>query len=333
MYAVARLSRTAPTRALSHVPRTALNHSRSPAYRRLQSTLRASGNIYGSPLTSSATESQLVQLPSRLSPTLLRLASAPAARVRTFASQSRGKPADEPPPTEQAQKAAEGKEESKQETSEEPQKEGSSGAKDAEGEDGGAESESQKKSEKDLPPPPPHGDKTPWQVFMETMNTEFEASKEWKESTKALASSAHEFSESESVQRARKAYETTTGVVSDTASTVIKSTAGAIGKGASWTWETPVMKGVRKGAAVTGDALEKATRPIRETEAYKNVKDVIDDGSSSRYGGWIEKEERRRRRELRDREPGAQPREVFEEDPKYVPPLPGFRPNRVASNF
>ena len=52
------------------------------------------------------------------------------------------------------------------------------------------------------------------------------------------------------------------------------------------------MKGVRKGANVTGEALDKATKPIRETEAYKSVKDVIDDGSSSRYGGWVEKEER-----------------------------------------
>jgi import inner membrane translocase subunit TIM44 len=46
--------------------------------------------------------------------------------------------------------------------------------------------------------------------------------------------------------------------------------------------------------------IEKGTRPIRETEAYKNVKNVIDDGSSSRYGGWVEKEERRKARELRE---------------------------------
>jgi import inner membrane translocase subunit TIM44 len=50
----------------------------------------------------------------------------------------------------------------------------------------------------------------------------------------------------------------------------------------------------------TGSLIEKGTRPIRETEAYKNVKNVIDDGSSSRYGGWVEKEERRKERELRE---------------------------------
>lgn len=162
----------------------------------------------------------------------------------------------------------------------------------------------EKKEEKkeDLPPPPPHGDKTPWQVFMETMQSEFKASKEWNESTKQLADSAHSFTESESVRRARQAYENTTGAVSSTAGRVLKSSATAVGKGAAWTWETPVMKGVRKGANLTGDILEKATKPIRETEAYKNVKNVIDDGSSSRYGGWVEKEERRKARELREKQ-------------------------------
>ncbi|KAI0379181.1 Tim44-domain-containing protein [Hypomontagnella monticulosa] len=161
-----------------------------------------------------------------------------------------------------------------------------------------------KKEEKkeDLPPPPPHGDKTPWQVFMETMQSEFKASKEWNESTKQLADSAHSFTESESVRRARQAYESTTGAVSSTAGKVLKTSATAVGKGAAWTWETPVMKGVRKGANLTGDILDKATKPIRETEAYKNVKDVIDDGSSSRYGGWVEKEERRKARELREKQ-------------------------------
>jgi import inner membrane translocase subunit TIM44 len=178
------------------------------------------------------------------------------------------------------------------------------------------EGEEKKEKKEEPPPPPPHGDKTPWQVFMETMQSEFKQSKEWNESTKALASSAHQFTESESVRKARQAYEATSGAVSSTASTVVKSTAGAIGKGASWTWETPVMKGVRKGANLTGDALDKATQPIRETEAYRNVKDVIDDGSSSRYGGWVEKEERRKRREMEQMKNGKANSEVMQEDPE-----------------
>lgn len=147
------------------------------------------------------------------------------------------------------------------------------------------------------------------------MNTEFQASKEWNESTKQIGAAAHQFSESESVRRAREAYEKSTGAISSTASTAIKGTAGAIGKGAAWTWDTQVVKGVRKAANVTGDAVEKATKPIRDTDAYKNVKNVIDDGSSSRYGGWVEKEERRKRREFLEKQRGSKG-EVLQEDPE-----------------
>lgn len=86
-----------------------------------------------------------------------------------------------------------------------------------------------------------------------------------------------------------------------------------------------MVKGVRVGVNVTGKGIEKVTRPVRETQIYKTavggVKDVVDDGSSSRYGGWLEKEERRKQRELRELKeatlPGGQNRraEKVEEDP------------------
>lgn len=200
--------------------------------------------------------------------------------------------------------------EAKTEPEEEPKKE--SEEKEGDKSEEGAKKE---KKKEDLPPPPPHGDKTPWQVFMETMQSEFKQSQEWNESTKQLAASANQVIESEKVRKAREAYEATTGAVSATTGKILKTTAGAVGKGASWTWETPVMKGVRKGANITGDVLDKATKPIRETEAFKNVKDVIDDGSSSRYGGWVEKEERKKRREEYEKLHGK-PQEVFDEDPE-----------------
>ncbi|RDL42192.1 putative Mitochondrial import inner membrane translocase subunit tim44 [Venustampulla echinocandica] len=166
-----------------------------------------------------------------------------------------------------------------------------------------SEDGSKKEEQKEAPPPPPpHGDKSPWAVFTDTLQKEFQASKEWNESTKALAAGAQQFTESESVRRAREAYEQTTGAVSSTTATVLKSTAGAVGKGAAWTWETPVVKGVRTTVNATASVIEKGTRPIRETEAFKNVKNVIDDGSSSRYGGWVEKEERRKAREVREQQ-------------------------------
>ncbi|KAJ5086434.1 Mitochondrial inner membrane translocase complex subunit Tim44 [Penicillium alfredii] len=171
---------------------------------------------------------------------------------------------------------------------------------DAKSESEGEGSKEDKKEKKEDAPPPPHGDKSPWQVFRETLQTEFKASKEWNESTKALASSAHEFSESENIKRAREAYQAASGAASSRTSSAVKSTGQAIGKGAAWTWNTPVVQGVRKGVNATGSGIERATRPVRQTEAYKSVKDAIDDGSSSRYGGWVEKEERRKQRQLRE---------------------------------
>ncbi|KAL8863124.1 MAG: hypothetical protein Q9178_000498 [Gyalolechia marmorata] len=193
----------------------------------------------------------------------------------------------------------------------------------------GRERRKQEKKE-DVPPPPPHGNKSPWQVFTETLQSEFKASKEWNESTKAIASSAHQFTENESIKRARAAYSAASGAATSTTTSALKSTGKVIGQSAAWTWDTPVVKGVRTGVNLTGKGIEKATRPVRETQVYKTavggVKDVIDDGSSSRYGGWLEKEERRKQRELRELKEaagtggrGKRPEKV-EEDPKYAEP-------------
>lgn len=201
-----------------------------------------------------------------------------------------------------------------------PKKEKKEG-EEAEGESAEGEGESTEKNDKKdkKPPPPKHGNKTPWQVFTETLQTEFKESKEWNEGTKQLSGSIHDFTENPNVQKARAAYEKGTGAISSAAGSTIKSTAGAIGKSAAWTWDTSVVKGLRYGAGAVGSGLEKATRPVRETEAFKNVKEVIDDGSSMRYGGWVEKEERRKRREAREAKEiaeGRRPSEPMVEDPK-----------------
>jgi import inner membrane translocase subunit TIM44 len=175
--------------------------------------------------------------------------------------------------------------------------------------------EGQKKEKKDAPPPPPHGDKTPWQVFTETLKQEFQASKDWNEGTKQLGGALHDFQQNPNVQKA--------GQISEAAKTktteALKATASAVGHGAAWTWDTMPVKGVRAAARVTGSGLEYATRPVRQTKAFQAVKETIDDGSSSRYGGWVEKEERRKRRELRElnelQRTGGRSLGPMEEDP------------------
>ncbi|KAL1901938.1 protein translocase subunit [Sporothrix stenoceras] len=321
------VARRANPNALSRASSSLLTTARTPAYRRLLTSPSLLRSEDAASRTASVSSSSSA-LTSPFLPTTIRLSSSIQSRAfhaTVLRSQQQQQSTPPPPPAEEPSKKAEGQATAEEgaaaeEQQKEPEKEGDKEAKDGEGKE--KEGEAKDGEGKDgegkeaPPPPPPHGDKTPWQVFLDTMQSEFKQSKEWNDSTKALAEGAHQFTESESVQRARKAYDATTGAVSSTASTVLKSTATTIGKGAAWTWETPVMKGVRAGANATGEVLDKATKPIRETEAYKNVKDVIDDGSSSRYGGWADKEERRQRREKWRAAQGANGApEVFEENP------------------
>lgn len=310
------------TRALSNVQVRFASVSR-PAYGRAALYRRLLSQSHALSISNSPTNSvrlRLLPLRSRFLPDDVRIDFTGVLAARRLHSGSRlaqdhkgtvkdlnreepatGNPAEETSQEEKAdQEAAPGKEKSK---------------------DDKDEGEGKEETKEDTPPPPPHGNKSPWQVFTETLQSEFKASKEWNESTKALASSAHQFTESESVKRARQAYEASSSAVSSTTANVLKTTAGAVGKGAAWTWETPVVKGVRSTVNATANLVEKGTRPLRETEAYKNVKNVIDDGSSSRYGGWVEKEERRKAREKREMEEAAATgrhgkMEVPKEDPK-----------------
>ena len=184
------------------------------------------------------------------------------------------------------------------------------------GKEGEESAEGEKQKKKEDAAPPPHGDKTPWQVFTETLNAEFKSSKEWNEGTKELSGSIHDFTQNPNVQRAKSAYTKAAEAASTSTGKVFLGTAGAIGKSAAWTWDTSLMKGIRATSNAIGSGVEKVTRPVRETEAYKSVKDTIDDGSSQRYGGWTEREERRKKREAEEARRNPKPQEVFEEDPE-----------------
>ncbi|KAF2859852.1 TIM44 subunit of mitochondria import inner membrane translocase [Piedraia hortae CBS 480.64] len=157
-----------------------------------------------------------------------------------------------------------------------------------------------RKAKEGEPEVSPYGNKSPLQVFQDVLRAEFEKSKEWEESTKKLSGSVHTFTSNPNVQRARSAYSHAIETASAATGKAFTGTADAVGRAAARTWETPVVKGIRQGANAMGEGIEKATRPVRETEAYRDVQKTIDDGSSQRYGGWVEREERRRLREARD---------------------------------
>ena len=191
---------------------------------------------------------------------------------------------------------------------EEPEQKASEGEKSEEKTEDGKEEDKDKK--KDDAAPPPHGDRTPWQVFTETLRTEFKASKEWNESTKQLSGRVQTFNESEGVRRAREASEAATSG----ATKVMKGTGKALGSTAAGVWNTSAVQGLRAGVNATGRGIEKVTRPVRETKAFKDISDAMDEGSN---GGWTEKEERHRRRKAREMKDGtSMPVEKMEEDPK-----------------
>lgn len=294
--------RVSATRAHANVPLQFSSSVRvtygNAVYRRISSQVQFADRTPFHCASRSTASQIIAPLRSKFLPENVRVEFSGAGSVRAFHSGIRleREKKEEAPAAEKAEETANktsGEETSGEKESESKQEEG----------------ENKKKEQKEeAAPPPPHGDKSPWQVFTETLQSEFKQSKEWNESTKALGAGVNQFTESESVKRARQAYEASSSAVTGTTSRVLKTTAGAVGKGAAWTWDTSVVKGVRKTANVTGSIIEKSTRPLRETEAYKNVKEVIDDGSSSKYGGWVEKEERRKARELRElKENGGRP--------------------------
>lgn len=290
--------------AATRMPATA----RVAALRFQVSALRATGG------NSAALQRSLIQFPLYATSRSIDCANSPVSRLLSpYASLHLTRSFHVGTPRQQQ------KQEQTEKKSEETKQEKNEESKDED------KSEQKKEDKEDAPPPPPHGDKSPWQVFRDTLQQEFKASKEWNESTKALASSAHQFAENENVKRARAAYEAAQGAASSRTASALKGTGRVIGKSASWTWNTPVVKGLRKGVNATTSGIEKATRPVRETEVYKTavggVKQAIDDGSSSRYGGWTEKEERRRMRQLREQEElksGRRRAEPMVEDPKYA---------------
>lgn len=140
--------------------------------------------------------------------------------------------------------------------------------------------------------------KTPLEVFFNTFKDEIKKSNELKENIKALQDETGRVAESEAFKRAKEAYDKAQKG-SSAAGKMAKKTAEAVGDVAYKAWESPVGKGVRTTVKTGADVADKAFEPVRKTQVYKDVSNVIDDGSSTSYGGFLTKE---KRDELRKRE-------------------------------
>ncbi|ODV92828.1 hypothetical protein CANCADRAFT_56388 [Tortispora caseinolytica NRRL Y-17796] len=147
--------------------------------------------------------------------------------------------------------------------------------------------------------------RSPFQVFVETFKKEWGKSKELQDDMKALTDATGKMSESEAYRKAKEAYDkakSSTSFASTATGKTLKKAGEAVGNVAQSAWESTPAKATRKVAASTVEGISAATEPIRKTAVYRDIKEVIDDGSSIRYGGFESKEMRQKRREAIEKE-------------------------------
>lgn len=142
----------------------------------------------------------------------------------------------------------------------------------------------------------PPSSNSPLKVFFDTFKQEVKKSSELKENIKALQDESGRMAESEAFKRAKEAYARAQKGRS-AAGKAVKKTADVVGGAAYKAWESPVGKGVRTTVKVSADVADKAFEPVRKTKIYQDVSEVIDDGSSNMYGGFLTKEQRQALRE------------------------------------
>ena len=143
----------------------------------------------------------------------------------------------------------------------------------------------------------PPSSNSPLKVFFDTFKQEVKKSSELKENIKALQDESGRMAESEAFKRAKEAYARAQKGRS-AAGKAVKKTADVVGGAAYKAWESPVGKGVRTTVKVSADVADKAFEPVRKTKIYQDVSEVIDDGSSNMYGGFLTKEQRQALKEL-----------------------------------
>ncbi|WWC73315.1 uncharacterized protein I206_107282 [Kwoniella pini CBS 10737] len=174
--------------------------------------------------------------------------------------------------------------------------------------------ENTKEKEKSKPPPednsPP---RSPWAVFTQVLKEEIEKNKGWQDNVKQLQGDVDKMADSAAMKRARDIYEKTriTNLIKNNPR--IQSAVGDLQKAGISVQDavqhalrdSEVLRAISAATSRFVSAATSATQPIRDTKTYQviaeSIEDAFDDttGVSSRYGGYEEKDARRKKRELR----------------------------------
>ncbi|KAH9443842.1 hypothetical protein Pst134EB_026233 [Puccinia striiformis f. sp. tritici] len=149
---------------------------------------------------------------------------------------------------------------------------------------------------------------SPWARFMDVLKSEYAKSQEIQQNVRELTGTAQGIKDSEAAQRMRKAYTAMRleslikenpklATMAKTLSSTGKSVSEAVNRAATEIEESRIIKTARQ---ITQEIDKRIGEPIRQTEVYKVVEDTVDFSQGAlRYGGYIEKEERVRRRQKR----------------------------------
>ncbi|WAQ87711.1 hypothetical protein PtA15_8A617 [Puccinia triticina] len=149
---------------------------------------------------------------------------------------------------------------------------------------------------------------SPWARFMDVLKSEYAKSQEIQENVRELTGTAQGIKDSEAAQKMRKAYTAMRleslikenpklARMAKTLSSTGKSVSEAVNKAANEIEESRLIQTARR---VSKELDRRIAEPIRQTEVYKVVEDTVDFSQGAlRYGGYIEKEERNRRRQKR----------------------------------
>ncbi|TYJ54333.1 hypothetical protein B9479_004998 [Cryptococcus floricola] len=188
-----------------------------------------------------------------------------------------------------------------------------------------------KKSEKKRQQPEDNGPpRSPWAVFTQVLKEEINKNKGWQDNVKQLQGDVDKMADSAAMKKMRESYEKARLANLIKNNPRIQSAVTDLQKAGISVQDavqhalrdSEVLKAISAASNRFVSATYDATAPIRDTKAYKlmaeSIEEAFDDetGVGSRYGGYQEKEARRKKREMRAKKAGRTAVKRVEENPE-----------------
>lgn len=152
---------------------------------------------------------------------------------------------------------------------------------------------------------------------MQTLKEEIQKNRELQEDVKKLQGDVDKFADSEAMKKAREAYERSRIVASIKENPKLRAAAeemkrqglrisDGVSDALQQVEDSEFMRQLTKTSAAISQGVTTATAPVRNTAAYKALSESVVEAfeESSRYGGYEDREVRRKRREERLKKAG-----------------------------